>query len=323
MDEPKEALSYARLVSRQKYYKEKALKLEKDFIFTKEQLTQVEQQLQETKIQAADHDKIQKELEALSNAYGQLKEKYDRETQENQTQLQGLQVKIETLQKSQRSEDDVDNETYQQRVKGFERLLGEVQQEINEKEKEIAVYKRRLLTLEKRLKATGEPQLSEEPNLSESNNVTRPSYRAITYSDYAIILEEKRHIIRGDFVIENVGEEPLSTPMLCFRFNPGDTAVLKGRVYHIDDALAREGDIDGVCWVFLDNDWAKESKERGEIWVHPLNKVSVDPGESLRLNDFQVPVENQFYNHLSIEVFVYFQDIDYKVKAANQILINV
>lgn len=327
MDEPKEALSYARLVNRQKYYMEKALKLEKDFIFGKERLAHLEQQLANTtlvdKEQKTLYKKSQEELKALNEAYDQLKQKYDQEKKENQGQSEEMETKIKTLSKNQRTDHDVDNDTYQQRIKGFERLLSEVQQEINDRETEIAVYKRRLSSLEKRLKTSGEPQLQSKPDLGKVNKIQKPSLKAISYSDYALILDEKRYLIRGDFIIENVGEEPLNSPMLCFRFNPGDTAELKGRIYNINDALSNQAEQQQVKWVFLDNDWAEEAKERGEIWVHPLSKVMIDPGESLTMNDFQIPIESKYVNHLSIEMFVYFQDIDYRIKSANQIIINV
>ncbi|WKB35028.1 hypothetical protein QS257_14920 [Terrilactibacillus sp. S3-3] len=49
----------------------------------------------------------------------------------------------------------------------------------------------------------------------------------------------------------------------------------------------------------------------------------IEPGHSLAVDDFQVQLEHIYYDHVSIECFVFFQDNDYKVKSANQILINL
>ncbi|MTT30592.1 hypothetical protein GMB86_01000 [Terrilactibacillus sp. BCM23-1] len=320
MDEGKEVLSYARLVNRHKYYMEKSLKLEKDFIFVNEKLHQLEEKLKESqieseKVSSLNHD-LQNKYQTLLNSYNTLKEQYAKDHDEQMK-------RIDELQKNQKTEDDRQQEDLYHRIEGYEALLAEVQEEMNAKEKEIDIYKRRMAILEKRLKANGDRIIKERPQ-EITSTPKQSKVRAMVYTDYAIIFGEKKTIIRGDLIIENIGLESLSNPIICFRFYPGDAALLKG---HISDA--NDIDVNGldqedeVRWVFLENEWSEEARERGEIWIHPLKPLSLASNETLKVSDFQIPIENEYNDHVSIECFVFFQDNHYKVKSANQILINV
>ncbi|MFD2617078.1 hypothetical protein [Terrilactibacillus laevilacticus] len=318
MDE-KEVLSYARLVNRHKYYMEKSLKLEKEFIFVNEKLHQLEEKLKESQIESEKVSSLNQELQnkyqTLLNSYHTLKEQYAKEREEQLKQ-------IDELQKNQKTEDDRLQDDLYHRIEGYEALLVEVQEEMNAKEKEIDRYKRRIAIMEKRLKANGDSVVKERPpEIIETSKHSK--VRAMVYTDYAIIFSEKKTIIRGDLIIENIGLESLNNPITCFRFYPGDAAVLKGHINHASDMDVNDLDQDQVQWVFLENEWSDEARERGEIWIHPLKPLPLAPGETLKVSDFQIPIENEYNDHVSIECFVFFQDNNYKVKSANQILINV
>ncbi|MBM7644052.1 gas vesicle protein [Scopulibacillus daqui] len=322
MDEQKEALSYAQLVNRKQYYQEKSLKLEKEFIFAKEKINSLEQQLKDIGSKWKKLEDKANKLDEIKKSYEQLQEKYQQEVQEYEQKLTALEKEAEQLRKNQKDDGAIDYETYQQRVRSYEQLLSEVQEEINEKDRELAVYKKRLNIFEKRLKAGGELQVSIKPDLNKKDTAEKPHIKVIPYIDYAIIIDKNRCMIRGDLIIENVGEQTLGTPMVCFRFYPGDAALIKGRIMNAQDLEYKEPD-QQLQWVFLESDWAEEAKERGEIWIHPLSSVKTKANELLTLSDFQIPIEMKYYDHVSVEVFVYFQDSDYKAKSVNQILINV
>ncbi|MFC7394103.1 hypothetical protein [Scopulibacillus cellulosilyticus] len=326
MDEQKEALSYAQLVNRKQYYQEKSLKLEKDFIFANERISSLENQLKEViskrKKREENAKQTAEQLKELKVSYKNLQEKYQSEVKEYEHKLAALEEEAEQLRKNQRDDRSIDYETYQQRVRSYEQLLSEVQEEINEKDKELTVYKRRLNILEKRLKAGGELQVSIKPDLNKKETLEKPQIKVMPYIDYALIVDKSRCLIRGDLIIENVGEQTLGTPMICFRFYPGDAAIIKGRIMNAADTDYNKDD-QQLQWVFLESDWAEEAKERGEIWIHPLSSVKINTNELVTLSDFQIPIETKYYDHVSVEVFVYFQDSDYKVKSVNQILINV
>ncbi|MFC4620148.1 hypothetical protein ACFO4N_15650 [Camelliibacillus cellulosilyticus] len=326
MDEVKQSLNISRLIDREKYYKDKALKLEKSFIFANEKISALEEQLdalvKENQSLTTDKKQVTVKLKETQALYDGLVRQYEEDKKSARDQIQTLQNEIEVLQKNQRTEGDVGRSMYNQRVKGFEQLLAEMEVEINEKEKELSIYKRRLNVLEKRLKLHGEPFLAKKPDLSEKNTILKPEERAVPYIDYALIINDKRAMIRGDLIIENVGSQPLDTPHVCFRFTPGDAAELKGKILSWEGLGEETIEQESDQWAFLNNDWAEEAKERGEIWVYPLTPMKLEPGERVILPDWQMPFEKKYVSQLAVEVFVYFQGSNYRTKSVNQILVN-
>ncbi|MGV3467353.1 MAG: hypothetical protein ACO1OT_18940 [Heyndrickxia sp.] len=324
MDEQRRGLSVARLMDREKYYKDKALKLEKDFIFANEKITILEEKLDELSVT---HQKREKDYldtlaqyNQLKSLYDDLKDQYDKEARANQQLVNNLQEELKILEKRVRTDEDINHINNNEKVKSYERLLAEVQTEINEKDRELAHYKRRISILEKRLKLGAGSPLEEKPDLDELS-MKKADHQAIAFFDYAIVYREDRCIIRGNLVIENTGLKTLDTPYICFRFSPGDAAEIKGRIKTWEN-VDSDPTPDHWEWVFLDNDWAREAKDRGEIWVYPTASIAVQPGERVILNDWQIPIQRKYFEHLTIEVFVYFEKNNYRIKGANQIVLN-
>ncbi|WKB35030.1 hypothetical protein QS257_14930 [Terrilactibacillus sp. S3-3] len=139
MDEQKQSLNYARLVNRQKFYKEKSLKLEKDFIFAQEKLSTLEKELKTLQEQSKTADQeskiLQTEFSSLKTNYDALLDKYNQEKKKNAEKLADYEQRMEMLEKNQRADDDMSRETYAQRVAGYERLLTDMQNEMSEREK--------------------------------------------------------------------------------------------------------------------------------------------------------------------------------------------
>jgi hypothetical protein len=326
LDEQKRGLSVARLMDREKYYKDKALQLEKNFIFANEKIAILEEQLESLIAEQKNRDKenheSMKQLNEMKALYNDLENRYKVETESNQQLIQELQDEITSLRKHVRSDQDKGPGDYDQKIKSYERLLEEVQLEINEKDKELSHYKKRISVLEKRFKLGASMPLAEKPDLKEILVHQKSEYQAIAYLDFAIVFREKRCMVRGDIIIENTGLNHLGTPYICFRYTPGDAALIKGRIKTWETVESEAMNKDQWEWVFLDNDWAKEARERGEIWLYPTTPITITPGESIALNDWQIPIERKYYDHITVEVFVFFEESNYRVKGANQIVVN-
>ena len=263
-----------------------------------------------------------KQLKEMKGHYGDLETKFKNEIEANQTLIIKLQDEISYLEKHARADEDNDRGTYEQKVTGYEQLLSEVQLDINEKDKELSHYKRRIASLEKRLKLGATSPLQEKPILEESSAYQKPEVHALSFLDFATVFNDKRCMVRGDLIITNVGTKPLETPYICFRYNPGDAAQIKGRIKTWETVEPQSVNADQWEWVFLDNKWAKEARDRGEIWIYPTKQATIQPGEHVVLNDWQIPIERKYYDQLSVEAFVFFEEGRFRVKGRNQIIIN-
>jgi hypothetical protein len=319
MNKQRQKLSYARLVSRTDFYKNKALDLEQKIVFAKEKIQTLEEREENRK---AEFEELKTRFENLQADYKQLQEngsseEIDRLVQqlkEKSDMIETLDETISELNQKQKSHDP-------EKIEQFERLLAEMQTELNEKEQQVQTYKDRMKSLEKRLSSRQSTPVHKV--FSEMDGVTKTDKRAIAYFDYSVVISgQKESVIRGNFHIENVGAKPLGTPLVCFRFYPIDASALKGKIISLEQAERNGGESQRMQWVYVDDDWGKKAQERGEIWVRPYAEVHVEPGEKVMLEDFQIQIKKHFDENVVVEGFIYFGDSQYKVKAANQILIT-
>lgn len=333
MQEQKEKLSYGRLVSRASFYRDKALDLEKKVVFAEEQVQALEAQVRQLNEENEDAKEKQAHFEQLKQDYEELKDQHqesqentgssqevDRLTQqlaEKDNHIETLNQMISELKNSERSDKTSEGESH--RIEQFEALLAEVQNDLNEKEQQLETYQARVKNLEKRLASKNVTPTQQVA--SQGKGGSKTSKGVIAFFDYSIILGQKSEtIIRGNFHMENVGQETLGTPYVCFRFYPIDASTLKGKIISIDKAAHSDGS--ALQWVYLDDDWGEDAKARGEIWIRPYPNKKIASGEQLKVEDFQIPIKKQFEDKVIVEGFVYFQENGYKEKAANQILIT-
>ncbi|TKD71854.1 hypothetical protein [Pseudalkalibacillus hwajinpoensis] len=301
-----EKLSYSRLITRTKYFQEKSLELEKELIFANDQIASLEKQIESSKenediiVQLKEElIMLKKELEKQSNEQSILK-----------TELEGKQKTVF---------EDSGSESLA-KIKSYEDLLATMQVEINDKDKRLQHYQGKIKNLEKRAQYQENHTINEDEEQSEAVD----ELYAISYFNTSLILDKKHSvIIRGDLQIENCGTKNLRNPLVCFRFRPTETAVLKGKIYPIEQAETRSLDSkEGVQWVFPDHDWLEKAKDKGEIWVSPLHPVTLKPGEQIGIESFQIPIRSEFKEPVIIEGFVYFQKENYRIKVSNQIVIS-
>ncbi|MBN8207268.1 hypothetical protein JI666_00745 [Bacillus sp. NTK071] len=301
-----EKLSYSRLITRTKYFQEKSLELEKELIFANDQISSLEKQIETSK----ENDDI---IIHLKEELSMLKKELEKQTGEHALLQAELEAKQETVFQKNGSES-------QAKIKGYEDLLAAMQIEINDKDKRLQHYQGRIKNLEKRAQYQENHPINED----EEQNETVDDLYAISYFNTSLILDKKHSvIIRGDLHIENCGKKNLRNPLVCFRFRPTETAVLKGKIYPIEQAETRSLDYkEGVQWVFPDHDWLEKAKDKGEIWISPLHPVTLVPGEQIGIKSFQIPIRSEFKEPVIVEGFVYFQKENYRIKVSNQIVIS-
>ncbi|WP_347550629.1 hypothetical protein ABFG93_03310 [Pseudalkalibacillus hwajinpoensis] len=299
-----EKLSYSRLITRTKYFQEKSLELEKELIFAKDQITSLEKELSSKKASDEQITQLKGELENLQH-------EIENKTKENV-------AKILEIEKRNVAQSTV--KVYEKKVKGYEALLADMQIDINEKDKLLNHLQGKIKNLEKRTKYMTSSAVEPE----ESTGTKLDEVYAIAYFNTSIIMSgDQSVIIRGDLQIENRGARNLQNPIVCFRFNPIETAVLKGRIFPIEEAETRaNSSSDQTHWVFTEHDWLEKSREKGEIWVAPLHPVTLKPGDQIGIDSFQIPVRSEFKEPVSVEGFVFFQKENYRIRVSNQIAIS-
>jgi len=315
-----DGLSVARIIDREKYYKNKALELEKECIFTKEHVSHLERQIAVFTERQEQQDTCEQALNQLTNKYEKLEQRYKHDIQARQKLELKLQNELDSLNKQRERSYELSDAV--QKIQSYEKLLATVQKDLNEKEEEISIYKRRLNMMDKRLKVQGGIQLNEEPEGDLDSVTVDDVHRVLSFIDYALIMQEKRCMIRGELIIENIGQEDLGSPFICFRFTPGDAAIIKGRIMSWDNLKSETMEQDKWRWAFLDTHWAEEARNRGEIWIYPTQSFKLATKRHIIISDLQIPVEMKYYEQIGIEIFVYFPEENYRSKAVNQVLIN-
>ncbi|MCA0987865.1 hypothetical protein [Guptibacillus algicola] len=328
-----EKLSYSRLITRTKYFQEKSLELEKELIFVRDHLQMVETKMEELQyennakgksIEASQvrMEELEKELteaqqkiKTLDDERSRLTvelEKAKKEIEMKQKTSNDLKVKFEALEKRYQGA------VSEGRIKNYEQLLTTMQNDINEKELQIQLFKAKVKDYEKRMKYRSK---SNEGSVSQPTESTE-KLKSLAYFNYSIIVQDKKSfIIRGDLQITNSGSTMLKNPVVCFRFRPAETAIIKGQILTVEQAETR-GATSGTQWTFMDSDWMSKARDRGEIWVSPLGDVSIKPGDNMGIENFQIPFKSTIHEPFIVEGFVYFYEQDYKIKTSNQIAIS-
>jgi prefoldin subunit 5 len=292
----KDKLSYERLISRVDYYKEKALDLEKKLVFAEETIERLENEMNS-----------EQTLLLL---------------EQKEKELQGLRSEVEELNKKLKRLEDHELE---KRITGYEELLKNIQDEMNDKDQQIDLYQQRIKSMEKRINInrTAEPVFEEtEEDVSKSEAQNKEGINCQGYFDYSVIFtKEKKGFIRGSFYIENTGTETLENPYICFRFQPAEACALKGKIISLM-ASPTQDEMNQSVWMYMDNDWAEKAKERGEIWICPLRETKFKRGDKLTIEDFQIPFKTHIDENITVEAFVYFHKQNYRTKAVNHIAVN-
>ncbi len=313
MEEAGRTATLSKLISREKFYKEKALKLEKELIFSQEQVTAMQARIEDLNEKLLSNEENQSENISLQEELNQskvaLKEKVEQE--------KALLERIETLEAKTESDDVA---RFEEKIVGYETLLQEVERTINGKEKELTVLKKRLEQFENQSRRSASLSLMDLQKAEKNSDGTHTiQSTAISYSDHAVIFLKDSCLIRGDFVIENLGSNTLFSPSVCFKLNPIDAISLRGKLA-LNEGSILEGDSNE--WSIVQNDWSEEAKERGEVWIAPTQAIKIEAGEQIRIPDLQFNIDTEFCKKVKIDAFVYFNDGEVRNQSMNPILLN-
>ncbi|WP_078555127.1 hypothetical protein [Bacillus alkalicellulosilyticus] len=151
------------------------------------------------------------------------------------------------------------------------------------------------------------------------------------YFSYSTILAENmdkgREItILGNFIIKNIGNQPLSSPFVCIKITPSEQAKLSGKIVFKGSEDSKAGSLfasNVVEWEYVHENWRERIRENGEHWLRPITVQTIQPGEIVSFSQFDIMfTPSKDKKPLLVEGFAYFNEIQEGMAACNKIIIN-
>lgn len=187
------------------------------------------------------------------------------------------------------------------------------------------------------LQTTKEDPISTAKDGTESNQTVSPAVspfpmiqplRAEVYFEHQVMIpcsENDSYLIYGNLHIKNTGLMDLINPLICLQIKPFKGIQLKGQVIPADSVgtlgvQSFNGD-GAVGWRYLEEDWFKTAKQRGEYWICPIQPLRIPPGETEAFTNFQINVPKLENETFSVTGVVYFKDRDLQFMANNRIIL--
>lgn len=150
----------------------------------------------------------------------------------------------------------------------------------------------------------------------------------LSFFNYSIILpdfteETKDVLILGHLIIKNIGSDLLNTPIICIRITPSAAGSLGGKINFINKSDLVINATSSEEWTYVNKNWKEKVKVSGEHWLKPTGKNSLPPGESLIFSNFDLKcIKPEKENSITIEAYVYFQELKDGLSSLNKIVIN-
>jgi len=184
-------------------------------------------------------------------------------------------------------------------------------------EKQIAQLEQQLLSYEVALEeAERQIQQLKKWKVPEEKKQTVMNVQA--FFAYSVVLpetSEEETLVISDFVVQNIGTEPLQNTIVCLRIRPNTAAELSGKI-----ATYSTKEVDDAEWIFAYENWRERIKTDGEYWMKPFQQKPLLPNEQLRLANLQIRIKNA--PSTVIDGFVYGNELPNGVASLNRIVLN-
>ncbi|MCD8500374.1 MAG: hypothetical protein LRY71_00170 [Bacillaceae bacterium] len=147
----------------------------------------------------------------------------------------------------------------------------------------------------------------------------------ISYFKYSIIQDAQASpLIHGNFLMKNIGQVALHSPVICLKINDARILTIGGKIGEISNS--DEKLISGAFheWIYVQEDWRKKWNEDGELWLKPKNQIVLAPGEEFEFNGFDFNFIR--YNRsvsINLKGYCYFAEIPSGIRSLNSISITL
>ncbi|WP_210367329.1 hypothetical protein [Bacillus sp. REN3] len=172
-------------------------------------------------------------------------------------------------------------------------------------------------------KQADDEKVNNAPNVSYENH-SPEKMEADAYFDSHLMIDKKEKVtVMADLTIKNTGSAVLSDPAICLRVTPPANIRLSGQILPPEfvQVMGVFSDEGAKGWKYMNEDWMQEMDEKGEVWIAPIGRLAIVPGQSESLSNLQMTILDGEENVL-IEAFIFFQDQELRVAANNRISLS-
>lgn len=149
---------------------------------------------------------------------------------------------------------------------------------------------------------------------------------------YTTILPESKEneiMIIGNFILKNIGNTTLNTPIICIRISPAECGKLSGKIKYSQPLKENEeielyDELASEQWIYIHENWKELTIKSGEHWLKPIHKTTLQPEEQMNFSNFTLllsPLEDG--GPIIVSGYVYFEELQQGVTSLNQIIVNV
>ncbi|SDI20982.1 hypothetical protein SAMN05192534_12516 [Alteribacillus persepolensis] len=174
---------------------------------------------------------------------------------------------------------------------------------------------------------TSQNQSHMKKQAKNKNVTTQAKPNAEVYFNYTVHTPNSKgqFSVTGDLNIKNTGTVDLENPLICMKVQPTESINLGGQIIppSMADTLSVQsaGGLQG--WKFMDDDWFKQARERGEYWIGPVQTLRIPPNETAALSNFQLTIDQLDKQETAvIRSVVYVQDKNTSFTADNDIKLS-
>jgi hypothetical protein len=236
--------------------------------------------------------------------------KYEEQLKALQADLQKEKVRNEYLHEKLQAAEALHVEPYEKKIAELEQQLLSYEVALEEAERQIQHLKKtRYAAIEERKPAI---------------------IKAQTFFSHAVLLPdapEDETLVIGDFIIQNIGTEPLHNIIVCLRVSPKQAGELSGKIAIRRNGLDESSDPSGsgpVEWTFAYDNWRERIKNDGEYWIKPANLKKLMPNEEVRFPHFEMRMKrNDSARSAVLDGFLYCNELPNGTASLNSIIINL
>lgn len=143
------------------------------------------------------------------------------------------------------------------------------------------------------------------------------------FFNYHVLITEKENqmLVSSDLIMRNTGTIALTNPKICIYIDPATTVNFRGQIIppEMVEGLGVQGREQTKGWKYVHEDWFEKGVEDGEYWIAPIQTISIPPGETIALSNFQCVIKiPKDRTEVTIDATVEFEEQTFNARSLNQ-----
>ncbi|MED4206752.1 hypothetical protein [Neobacillus mesonae] len=147
-----------------------------------------------------------------------------------------------------------------------------------------------------------------------------------SWFSFTVVLPSKEEddqevMIMGNYIMKNIGTETLNNPIICIKIIPPRDVHLGGKIGSpTHTSLTIDGSSNGA-WEYINNG-LKKSLETGEHWLRPKGVQQIESNQSIAFSHELRLSLLQKDKFVTVDGFIYFDEMKDGVASLNKISLN-